>query len=58
MVKNKNSKNEIKIKPSYKHRAPHKPTQVHKDKKKYTRKGKQKDKRRKEVLSEIEKNDG
>lgn len=30
----------ITIKPNYKHRVPFKPTQVHRNKKKYTRRGK------------------
>ncbi len=53
-MKKKKTKEEITIKPSYKHRVPHKPTKVHRNKKKYTRKGKAKDKRQEEVLSDIE----
>jgi hypothetical protein len=56
-VKKKKTKGEIIIKPSYKHRVPHKPTKVHRNKKKYTRKGKAKDKQQEEVLSDIEEND-
>ena len=55
MTKNKKNEKEIKIKPSYKHRVPHKPTKVHRNKKKYTRKGKTKNKVRKEISSETEK---
>jgi len=55
MTKNKKNEEEIKIKPSYKHRVPHKPTKVHRNKKKYTRKGKTKNKVRKEISSEAEK---
>lgn len=55
MAKNKKNEEEIKIKPSYKHRVPHKPTKVHRNKKKYTRKGKTKNKIRKEISSETEK---
>jgi len=47
-------KKSIKIKSSYKRRTPHKPTKVHKDRTKYTRKGKSKDRRRKAILAEIE----
>gem|GEM_PF-1540417 len=53
-MKKKKTKEEITIKPNYKHRVPHKPTKVHRNKKKYTRKGKAKDKRQEEVLSDIE----
>ncbi|MCK4250002.1 hypothetical protein KAX97_01035 [candidate division WOR-3 bacterium] len=55
MAKNKKNEEEIKIKPSYKHRVPHKPTKVHRNKKKYSRKGKTKNKIRKEISSETEK---
>lgn len=55
MTKNKKNDEEIKIKPSYKHRVPHKPTKVHRNKKKYTRKGKTKNKIIKEISSETEK---
>ena len=55
MAKNKKNDEEIKIKPSYKHRVPHKPTKVHRNKKKYTRKGKTKNKIIKEISSETEK---
>lgn len=55
MTKNKKTEEEIKIKPSYKHRVPHKPTKVHRNKKKYTRKGKTKNKIIKEISSETEK---
>jgi len=55
MTKNKKNEKEIKIKPSYKHRVPHKPTKVHRNKKKYTRKGKTKNKIIKEISSETEK---
>jgi hypothetical protein len=55
--KKKKKKEEIIIKPRYKHRAPHKPTQIHRNKKKYTRKGKPRDKRQKELLEDIEEGD-
>ena len=50
------SKKKVKItvKPRRKRRAPHKPTQVHRDKTKYTRKGKTKDKRKKELEVDLE----
>ncbi|MBN2620497.1 hypothetical protein JXB22_05330 [candidate division WOR-3 bacterium] len=44
--KQKESKNVITIKPTYKHRVPHKPTRAHRNRKKYTRKGKIKDEQR------------
>jgi len=52
-MKRKTSKREIKIKPSYKHRVPHKPTKVHRNKKKYTRKGKVKNKKDKGLLENM-----
>lgn len=55
MAKNKKNDEEVKIKPSYKHRVPHKPTKVHRNKKKYSRKGKTKNKIIKEISSETEK---
>lgn len=42
----------IRIKKDIKQRAPHKPTRAHKDKTKYTRKGRVMNKRRKELLKE------
>jgi hypothetical protein len=42
-------KSSIKVKPSFKHRVPHKPTKVHKNKKKYSRRGKAKDRLRRET---------
>lgn len=53
-MKKSKKKVTITIKPSRKRRAPHKPTQVHRDKKKYTRKGKDKDKRKKELETDTE----
>ncbi|MGB3340444.1 MAG: hypothetical protein WBB37_03070 [bacterium] len=44
----------ITIKPSRKRRISHKPTQVHRDKKKYTRKGKAKDKHEQELQTDVE----
>jgi len=40
----------ITIKPHYKHRVPHRPTRVHRNRKKYTRKGKTREQLRKELL--------
>jgi hypothetical protein len=48
----KKSKNEITIKRSYKHRVPHKPTRAHRNRKKYTRKGKIREQIEKELCSE------
>ncbi|MGB3479369.1 MAG: hypothetical protein WBB67_09430 [bacterium] len=56
-MKKKKPEEKIKIKPSYKHRVPHKSTKVHRDKKKYTRKGKARDKRQIELIEDGEKND-
>jgi hypothetical protein len=56
-VKPKKKKVRIIIKPSRKRRTPHKPTQVHRDKTKYTRKGKIKNKRDKELQTEIVEDD-
>jgi hypothetical protein len=42
----------IQIKRDIKQRAPHRPTHVHRDKTKYTRKGRVSNKRRKELLKE------
>ena len=42
----------IRIKKGYKTRAPHRPTQIHQDKKKYTRKGRMQNRRRKALLKE------
>jgi len=51
MQREKNKKT-IKIERTYKHRVPHKPTRVFKDRKKYTRKGKVKDRFRRAISSE------
>ena len=51
-MKRKKKKVIITIKPSRKRGIPHKPTQVHRDKKKYTRKGKAKDKHEQELQIE------
>jgi hypothetical protein len=56
-VKKKKPEEKIKIKASYKHRVPHKPTKVHRNKKKYTRKGKTRDQCEKELIEDGEKND-
>jgi len=48
-------KEKIKIKPSFKTHLPHRPTMVHKNKKKYTRKGKVKI--IKKILLELESED-
>ena len=53
-MKKKKTEEKIKIKPNYKHRVPHKPTKVHRNKKKYIRKGKAMDKRQKELLTDVE----
>jgi len=45
-------KGKVRVKKTYKLRAPHRPTQVHRDKKKYTRKGRAWRCRRKESLKE------
>jgi len=42
----------IRIKKGHKIRAPHRPTHVHKDKKKYTRSGREQNRRRKVLLKE------
>jgi hypothetical protein len=42
----------IRIKRKIKQRTPHRPTRVHRDKSKYTRKGKRENERRKELLRE------
>ena len=47
-------KTTIAVKPRRKRRAPHKPTRVHRDKTKYTRKGKIKNKRKKELQTDLE----
>ena len=49
MIKNKIK---IRIKKDRKHRAPHRPTLVHRDKTKYTRKGRVRDRRRRALLKE------
>jgi hypothetical protein len=49
----KRKKVTITIKPSRRRRIPHKPTQVHRDKKKYTRKGKAKDKSQEELQTDM-----
>ena len=46
----------IHIKRRIKQRAPHKPTRVHRDKSKYTRKGRKANERRKELLKEWQQN--
>lgn len=46
----------IKIKPSYKYRTPHRPTKVHRSKKRYSRRGKKKDRLRREIISQLEEN--
>jgi hypothetical protein len=56
-VKKKTPEEKTKIKPSYKHRVPHKPTKVHRNRKKYTRKGKTRDQREKELIENGDKND-
>ena len=56
-MKNKKPEEKTKIIASYKHRVPHKPTKVHRDKKKYTRKGKTRDQREKELIEDGDKND-
>jgi hypothetical protein len=46
-------KNKITVHVDRKPRTPHKPTVVHKDQKKYSRKGKQQDKRRQDLLQDL-----
>ncbi|UCG30396.1 MAG: hypothetical protein JSV53_00550 [candidate division WOR-3 bacterium] len=46
----------IRIKRGIKQRSPHKPTRVHRDKTKYTRKGRRANRRRKELIGELKKN--
>ena len=53
MKRKKERKEEIVVKPHYKHRVPHKPTIVHRDRKKYSRKGKTQDKLRTKMSDEI-----
>jgi hypothetical protein len=48
----KKKKINISIKRNLRKRTPHKPTRVHRDRSKYTRKGRVSNKRRKELLKE------
>ncbi len=53
MKKRARKKTVITVKPSYKHRSPHKPTQRHRDKTRYTRKGRQRNQRQIELRNEL-----
>ncbi len=53
MKKRARKKTVITVKPSYKRRSPHKPTQRHQDKTKYTRKGRQRNQRQTELRDEL-----
>ena len=46
--------NKITVHVDRKIRTPHKPTIIHKDRKKYTRKGKQQAKRRQDLIQELD----
>jgi hypothetical protein len=43
-------KMKIRVKKEIKQRTPHRPTRMHRDRKKYTRKGRQSNRRRKDLL--------
>ena len=53
MKKQSKKKTVITVKPSYKRRVPHKPTRPHRDKTKYTRKGKPRNRRHNELRKEL-----
>ncbi len=53
-MKKKKISEKIKIKPSYKHRVPHKPTRVHRDRTKYTRKGRVAERIRKKIKNQVD----
>jgi len=50
----KKKKIKITIKKTVKQRTPHKPTRAHRNRKKYTRKGRLSDKKRKELIKDLQ----